>query len=226
MLFAMIFDLKAQSYSLQLPNNDLNCTFDFFPNKTYLIKLSYNNAADFMVSQIFSFGNYMITNRGDYELTDSTHGYTMTLERISDNHVLLVKSGFQWMQMNYLVKTNDKSSSPDNILDNFLTSQQLCNYREKLKREWGDKNNRLSTGLYRSGFNENFTFEAKENGTYSIKYYSLELSKGTWEKEGNLLKIKDSNIDSHFYILIDSSGKLQSLLIPGDFSLTKFSKTK
>ena len=134
----------------------------------------------------------------------------------------MVRDGFGWMQMNYFVRSSEKPSSPISILDDFLSREELLNYREKIKN---GKNN-FRKGFYQSDFNPNFTFNANENGTYSIKFYSLELSNGTWEKENNFLKLKDNNLASDFFVLVDSDGKLKSVLMPGDFFLSNFSKVR
>lgn len=221
---AVSFAAVAQSYVLQLSNNDLNCYLEMFSDGKYLIKLSYKNAPDLMMSQVFSFGEYKVENNGDYTLTDATNNYNITLQPVSGDKVFLVNDGFKWMQMNYFVKNSEKPSSPISILSDFLSSRELTNYREKIR---DDKNkNNFTKGLYQSDFNPNFTFIANEHGTYSIKFYSLELSNGTWEKEHNFLKLKDNNLASDFFVMVDSNGKLKSVLMPGDFLLSSFTKVK
>ncbi len=225
-IVSIAFTLRAQSYSLQMINSDLNCYLDFFPNKTYLIKLSYKGASDLMMSQIFSFGDYQIAENGNYKLTDRTHQYTFTLEPVSGNKVFMVKDGFQWMQLNFFVKTSERASSPANITKDFLTNKELVNYRERLKGETGGNMFSFSKGLYRSDFDKSLSVNLRNDSTYSVRYYSLELSSGTWEREGNFIKLKDKNIIPEFYALIDPDNSLKSVLIPGDFSLIKFSATK
>ncbi len=193
-----------------------------FDSGKYLIKMSYKNAPDLMMSQVLSFGEYNMEDNGDYKLTDGTNEYVITLEPVSGNKVFMVRDGFGWMQMNYFVRSSEKPSSPISILDDFLSREELLNYREKIKN---GKNN-FRKGFYQSDFNPNFTFNANENGTYSIKFYSLELSNGTWEKENNFLKLKDNNLASDFFVLVDSDGKLKSVLMPGDFFLSNFSKVR
>ena len=221
-VLAALITVKAQSYALQLTNSDLNCYLDMFGNGKYLIKMSYKNAPDLMMSQVLSFGEYSVESNGDYKLTDATNEYKITLQPVSGNKVLMVSDGFKWMQMNYFVRNSEKPSSPISILDDFLSREELVNYREKIKN---GKNN-FRKGFYQSDFNPNFTFNANENGTYSIKFYSLELSNGTWEKENNFLKLKDNNLASDFFVLVDSDGKLKSVLMPGDFFLSNFSKVR
>ena len=219
---AALITVKAQSYALQLTNSDLNCYLDMFGSGKYLIKMSYKIAPDLMMSQVLSFGEYNMEDNGDYKLTDGTNEYVITLEPVSGNKVFMVRDGFGWMQMNYFVRSSEKPSSPISILDDFLSREELLNYREKIKN---GKNN-FRKGFYQSDFNPNFTFNANENGTYSIKFYSLELSNGTWEKENNFLKLKDNNLASDFFVLVDSDGKLKSVLMPGDFFLSNFSKVR
>ena len=226
LIFSLFFAAKAQSYALQLSNNDLNCYLDVFSNGKYLIKMSYKNAPDLMMSQILSFGEYKVEENGDYKLTDSTNDYNITLQPVSGDKVFMVSDGFKWMQMNYFVKNSEKPSSPISILDNFLSRQELLNYREKVKIDKNTYKNTFKKGFYRSDFDSNFTFNANDNGTYSIKFYSLELSNGTWQKENNFLKLKDNNLTADFFVMIDSDGKLKSALIPGDFFLSKFSKVR
>lgn len=221
-VLAALITVKAQSYALQLTNSDLNCYLDMFGNGKYLIKMSYKNAPDLMMSQVLSFGEYSVESNGDYKLTDATNEYKITLQPVSGNKVLMVSDGFKWMQMNYFVRNSEKPSSPISILDDFLSREELLNYREKIKN---GKNN-FRKGFYQSDFNPNFTFNANENGTYSIRFYSLELSNGTWEKENNFLKLKDNNLASDFFVLVDSDGKLKSALMPGDFFLSNFSKVR
>ncbi|MDO5524190.1 MAG: hypothetical protein Q4G48_09135 [Bacteroidia bacterium] len=223
LILSVFFAAKAQSYALQLTNSDLNCYLDMFDNGKYLIKMSYKNAPDLMMSQVLSFGEYKTEDNGNYKLTDGTNEYTITLEPVSGKNVFMVRDGFNWMQMNYFVKNSEKPSSPISILDNFLSRQQLLNYREKMKNTY--KGN-FKNGFYQSDFNPAFTFNANENGTYSIRFYSLQLSGGTWEKEDNFLKLKDNHLNTDFYVLIESDQKLKSALMPGDFLMSKFSKVR
>lgn len=226
LIFSTFFAANAQSYALQLTNSDLNCYLDMFSDGKYLIKMSYKNAPDLMMSQVLSFGKYEVENNGDYKLTDSTNEYTITLEPVSGNKVFMVRDGFKWMQMNYFVKNSEKPSSPISILNDFLSHQELLNYREKVRNTTTSYKNNFKKGFYQSDFNPNFTFNANENGTYSIKFYSLELSNGAWEKENNFLKLKDNNLTSDFFVMIGSDGKLKSVLMPGDFFLSSFSKVR
>lgn len=220
------FVARAQSYTLQLTNSDLNCYLDMFSDGKYLIKMSYKNAPDLIMSQILSFGEYKVENNGNYRLTDSTNEYIITLEPVSGKKVFMVRDGFKWMQMNYFVKNSEKPSSPISILDNFLSRQELLNYREKIRIDKNTYKNNFRNGFYQSDFNPDFTFRAHENGTYSIRFYSLELSSGTWEKEDNFLKLKDNNLAADFFVAVEPEGKLKSVLLPGDFSLTRFSKAR
>lgn len=221
---AVSFAVNAQSYALQLSNSDMNCYLEMFGDGKYLIKLSYKNAPDLMMSQVFSFGEYNVGNNGDYTLTDATNNYNITLQPVSGDNVFLVNDGFKWMQMNYFVKNSEKPSSPISILKDFLSSWELVNYREKMRD--GKSKNNFTKGLYHSDFNSNFTFIANENGTYSIRFYSLELSNGRWEKEHNFLKLKDYNLASDFFVMVEPNGKLKSVLMPGDFFLSNFSKIR
>lgn len=226
LIFSIFFVANAQSYALQLSNSDLNCYLDVFSNGKYLIKMSYKNAPDLMMSQILSFGEYKVEKNGDYKLTDSTNDYNITLQPVSGNKVFMVSDGFKWMQMNYFVKNSEKPSSPISILDDFLSRQELLNYREKVRNTATSYKNSFKKGFYQSDFNPNFTFNANENGTYSIKFYSLELSNGTWQKENNFLKLKDNNLTADFFVMIDPDGKLKSALMPGDFFLSTLLRIK
>ena len=223
-ILSAFFVVRAQSYTLQLTNNDLACYLDMFSGGKYLIKLSHKNAPDLMISQPLSFGEYTVEDNGNYRLTDETNQYVITLEPVAGNNVFMVKDGFSWMQMNYLVKRSDKPSSPVSISGDFLSRGELLNYREKIRNRKGTYRNNFGSGFYQSDFNPEFTFRAHENGTYSIRLYSLELSSGTWKKEDNFLKLKDNNLTADFFVAIEPEGKLKSVLMPGDFSLTRFSK--
>lgn len=220
--FGALFSINAQSYALQLSNNEMNCYFDMYKNGTYLIKLSYKGASDLMMSQIFSFGDYKMDENGDYRLTDKTHGFDIVLEPISDKKVFLVKNGFGWMQMNYLVKTGEKTTTPISVLDSFLSKDEVVSFRKKLISGFVSQENRIKYALYRSEQNPDFSLNLKEDGTYAVKYYSLELSAGNWTKEGNQLLLKDKNLNSNFYLIIDKDNLLRSTLLPGDFFLSKF----
>lgn len=220
--FSMFFGLKAQSYALQLSNSEINCYFDLFDNGTYLIKLSYKGAPDLMMSQIFSFGKYKVDENGDYRLTDSTHGFGITLESVSDKKVFLVKNGFGWMRMNYLVQTSERAATPISVLDNFLSKDELVAFRKKIVSDSGSQQNLLNFAFYRSEQNPDFSLNLKQDGTYVVKYYSLELSSGNWAREGNLLTLKDKSLSADFHLFIDKDGSLRSALLPGDFFLSRF----
>ena len=52
-IFPAFLTVRAQSYALQLTNNDLACYLDIFESGKYLIKLSHKNAPDLVISQPF-----------------------------------------------------------------------------------------------------------------------------------------------------------------------------
>ena len=221
-VLAALITVKAQSYALQLTNSDLNCYLDMFGNGKYLIKMSYKNAPDLMMSQVLSFGEYSVESNGDYKLTDATNEYKITLQPVSGNKVLMVSDGFKWMQMNYFVRNSEKPSSPISILDDYLSREELLSYREKIKNDTSN----FKTGYFQSDLTPGFTFTTTEKGNYNIKFYSLELSTGTWQKENNFLKLKDNHLNTDFYVMIEPDGKLKSVLMPGDFFLSNFSKVR
>lgn len=223
-IFPAFLTVRAQSYALQLTNNDLACYLDIFESGKYLIKLSHKNAPDLVISQPLSFGKYTVEDNGNYTLTDGTNQYVITLEPVTGNKIFMVKDGFRWMQLNYFAKSSDKPSSPVSISTDFLSRSELLSYREKIRIDKNIYKNKFRNGFYQSDFNPEFTFRAHEDGTYSIRFYSLELSNGTWEKEDNFLKLKDDNLAAYFFVAVEPEDKLKSILMPGDFSLTRFSK--
>lgn len=47
-----------------------------------------------------------------------------------------------------------------------------------------------------------YAISLKEDSTYNIDYDNLTLSRGTWERNGNLLIMKDNNLNCIYYALI------------------------
>ena len=222
LVLSTFFATYPQSYALQMTNNDLNCYLDMFDSGKYLIKMSYKNAPDLMMSQVLSFGEYNMEDNGDYKLTDGTNEYVITLEPVSGNKVFMVRDGFGWMQMNYFVRSSEKPSSPISILDDFLSREELLSYHKKKKNDTSN----FKTGYFQSDLTPGFTFTTTEKGNYNIKFYSLELSTGTWQKVNTFLKLKDNHLNTDFYVMIEPDGKLKSVLMPGDFFLSNFSKVR
>lgn len=216
--------LQAQSYELKMMGGNQRCYLDLFPDQTYVIKLS-TSSPDLMLSQIFSFGKYFIGQDGTYKLTDQTHGYVMTMEASSantQNKVLFVKNSFAWMRNNYFVKQSDKPSSPTSITKDFLKRDELTNYREKHRIPFSEKVCAFINGTYQSENNPDFTFTiSAQDSTYSVNNAGLKLSNGKWTKEDNFVVLKDNFSDTPFYLLPGENGTLQSMLIPGDFFLSK-----
>lgn len=225
-----VLSIQAQSYDLKMMNGNFNCYLDLFPDSTYIIKLSTKNTPDLVMSQLFSFGKYSVNKQGVYQLKDRTNEYVMTLETASEStkdKVLFVKNSFGWMQNNYFVKQSAKPLSPASITKDFLKRNELVNYREKQRVPFSQKACAFVNGTYKSTSNPDYRFTInRSDSTYAINLGSLRLSKGKLAQEDNFIVLKDTFSDTPFYVLPDENGMLRSMLMPGDFYLSKFELVK
>lgn len=221
-VIASFLGVFAQSYTLQSMSSYPDVLLELYPNKSYIIKISHQGAPDLMMSNIFSFGDYVVDAGGTYTLTDKTHNYTMKLEIASEStkeKVLLVKESFGWMENNYFVMSATKPATPVNITENFLSADELIAFREKNKVDKCPvkiKQNKYVADL------DGFSLNINKNETYTMYYYTLPVSKGKWSIENNFLVLLDGDLNSRFYAIVRPDGTLRSALLPGEFSATNF----
>lgn len=216
----------AQSYKLQMTDSDIDCYLDLYDSNAYILKISYNAASDLMMSNIFSFGNYVADNSGTYTFTDKTHSFAMTMETASEStkeRVLFVKNSFGWMENNYFVMTSPRPATPPDITENFLKAEEVFAFREKNRTE--ECPFAISAGKYSTDL-EGFLLNLNRDSTYTMYYYSLPLSKGKWTVEHNLLVLSDANVNARFYAIVQADGSLRSALLPGEFSALRFNAAK
>lgn len=225
-VIASLVGVSAQSYKLQSMDSYSDVLLELYPNNSYIVKISSKSTPDLMMSNIFSFGNYVVDSTGSYTFTDKTHNFLMKMEIASQStkeEVLFVKESFEWMENNYFVISAKKPVTPINITENFLSADDLVSFREKNKVDKSPlkiKQNKYVADL------DGYSLNINKDQTYTLYFYILPISKGKWAVENNFLVLKDKDINTQFYAIIKSDGTLRSALLPGEFSTTNFKVKK
>ena len=204
--------LEGKEYDLDWKEDRLSCDILFINGSEYYIELSYYATDDIVYSLVLSYGNY-ITEGSLVKMTDAMFGYDLFMSFNDKTKSLEVKKGFVFMT-NRCFNYHGKSYKNDVPIINPKDSEAL--YEERLKYvEEQKKLLPLTKGIYCSNPPFEYKLSIKEQEIYQLCYYDTILSKGQWERDGNILKLFDTSLDCAFYLLV-GDGVFVSKLLPGD----------
>jgi hypothetical protein len=196
------------SYSLSL-NKKQNFYITFFSSGRYDIEIMENETDDIVEAMILSYGDYLIKNN-EITLIDNFHNYKMKLLKSNDS--LIVKLSFKCLlNKKFVFYENTKENEPGflkNIIDTIKIKQERIEYNNTNKIPYP-----LDFGLYDDG--KDYFLNLEKNNTYRLAYRWCILAEGTWNRDGNIIKLYDTSLKSYFYLKIDKTG-LISKYLPGD----------
>ena len=215
--FSMLLSLaqchvEGKEYDLDWNEEGFSCGILFINGSEYYIDLSYYATEDIVYTLVLSYGNY-ITEGSSVKMTDKRFGYEMLME--SNGDCLKVKKGFSFMN-NRCFNYSGWSYENDVPITNQKDSMALSEERQRYVKKQADLLP-LPIGLYASDSPFAYKLSLQEQQVYQLSYYDIVLSKGKWERDGNILQLHDTALNCTFHLLI-GDGALVSKLLPGDDS--------
>ncbi|MEI6091902.1 MAG: hypothetical protein WCR42_15720 [bacterium] len=179
-----------------ISNNSTDCNIYLYDEGNYEIHIEsvYANS-DFSYSLIISFGKYKIKN-SNLLLKDQYNGVDFNFEY--HNNFVIAKKFFKC----YLNKTFKNENYYSSSKPQFLEYPPIPLNKERKNFKSNHKvANILYIGTYSK--NNNIILDLNKSNKYMFKYKGLLLSEGSWIREGNLLKLFDTNLKHNFYVFIN-----------------------
>ena len=204
----------AGVFSIHEIEKNIDCDIYFYQSGVYELMLSEFLSDDVLLSILISYGHYTIRD-GDFELIDNYNGHKMLFTCHSD--YIIAKKIYPAMLNKKFVKSNFK------IWDkpSYTKMKIMPLNQERLKHKQEEKEeNPLPYGIFKSEWG--FGLNLQSNYKYTLEYKKIILSKGTWNRVGNELRLQDSVLNHSFYIMIGKN-VLLSKFLPEENTVSNFS---
>lgn len=177
--------------------NSTDCFLMLYDDGKYVIELEWYLTEDMSYTTFLSSGLYHWSNDSLY-LENKKYGYDLIFRSLDSVTIQNVK-GYPFIV--------DKCFTGEmRYLDDYP------DYIERNNKSYIDKissHNSSSEPYYEVNFKSynylnhvEYVISLKEDSTYTIDYDNLTLSIGTWERNENLLIMKDNNLNCAYYALI------------------------
>ena len=203
----------GKSYEMEMEQEQLSCFIEFINSDDYYIEVSSQETDDIVYVVVLSYGKYKIED-GRLVLMDALHDYQM--EMVLADDTLVLQKGFGFMKGKCFVRpgTSYRTDIPGGIDEN-LNKANIQEERDRYIVQNKELHN-LTYGRYKA-MKFQFFLDLDENKTYTycFGYNGCPLSKGTWERNGNVLNLYDASLDCTFYLLIGDDNRLISKSLPG-----------
>jgi len=211
------YPINFPKYSFPKGLSQFGFTLFLYKDGNYKIELEREPLSDVIITgYTISIGKYVVKNNS-IVLTDSYTGSKM-LFQLGSSNLKPVKT-FPFMKDIVFKEYYEyyRSSEPSYKMKETTAEKLVKEFEEK-----NIKNNPFTEGLYRFEYmrgerfdiilhNDKYEFSFKlwENLPFSVKVeldLCLIISTGTWERNGNILMLWDTNLQHKFYGLIREDG--------------------
>ncbi len=200
-------------YEMGMEQEQLSCYIEFINNSDdYYIEISSQETDDIIYVVILSYGKYKIED-GLIVLMDALHEYQMEMALAEDT--LLMQKGFEFMKGKSFVRqgTSYGTDIPGGVNEN-LNKANIQEERNRYNMQ-NKELHELTYGKYK-GIDWDCDLAINENHTYVYEFRECQISKGTWERKGNILTLHDSSLDCDSYLMVGENDKVISKLLVGD----------
>lgn len=212
--------MQSQNYSMtQKISSSENLTFsiDFFNDNTYIFSCTKHQInSDVFGIHLLSFGEYKKTNN-TYILKDKFNDYQLHFHEIKEktgkNIFLKSIAGFEWMQNNIFMLSDNKPNDTKFLIENISSPKQKkevdlnCTQKQQFS---------FFSGIYKS-HNIDYKIILKADRSYIIYLYNFLLSSGKWQNIGNTLILRDTFLKKEFRALISKENAIVSCFLPFEF---------
>lgn len=204
--------VAGKSYEMEMEQERLSCFMEFINTDDYYIEVSSQETEDIVYVVVLSYGKYKVED-GRLVLMDALHDYQM--EMTLADETLLIQKGFEFMKGKCFVRNGTSYRTNIPGIDENINKANIQEERDRYIVQNNELHN-LTYGRYKA-MKFQFFLDLDENKTYTycFGYKGCSLSKGTWERNGNVLYLYDASLDCTFYLLIGDDNRLISKSLPG-----------
>lgn len=178
-----------------------SCYLNLYNSKEYSIAFQTEESEDLIYSISISTGTF---NRINDTLILKDNCAEFEIKLITNNNLLIVSNGLGWLINKKFIFENENLPD-DSLIDNFSKTFSVT---EKKEIRFNYKNQNLTefplivTNYYAK---QAYLIELKKDSTYNFKLDNILFSDGKWMRDGNILILNDSGLNTSFYILIGNN---------------------
>ena len=196
-------------FTTNLEQKGLNFDIHFLENGEYCAEISSQETDDIVYTMVVSFGQFQLD--GDLIImTDALHDFQMRL--LIEGDTLFVQKGFGFMKDKKLHCWG--KTSQDNVHIKALNKDNIRQERERYEVQHKELHE-LTFGKYK-GIDWDCDLAINENHTYVYEFRECQISKGTWERKGNILTLRETSLDCDSYLLVGEKDNVISKVLVGD----------
>ena len=196
-------------FTADLEQKDLSFNVHFFENGEYCAEISSQETDDIVYTMVVSFGQFQV-NDELIVMTDALQDFQMRL--LIEGNTLFVQKGFGFMKDKKLHCWG--KTSLDDVHIKALNKDNIRQERERYEVQQKELH-KLTFGKYK-GMDWDCDLAINENHTYVYEFRECQISKGTWERKGNILTLHDTSLDCYSYLLVGEEDRVISKVIVGD----------
>lgn len=196
-------------FTTDLEQKKLDFGIHFLENGEYCAEISSQETDDIVYTMVVSFGQFQ--QDGDLIImTDVLQDFQMRLHIEGDT--LFVQKGFGFMKDKKLHRWG--KTSQDDVYIKVLNKDSIRQERERYEVQHKELYE-LAFGKYK-GMDWDCDLAINENHTYVYEFRECQISKGTWERKGNILTLRDTSLDCDSYLLVGEKDSVISKVLVGD----------
>ena len=196
-------------FTMDMEQKDLSFDIHFLENGEYCAEISSQETDDIVYTMVVSFGQFQLDD-GLIIMTDVLHDFQMQL--LIEGDTLYVQKGFGFMRDKKLHCWG--KTSQDNVHIKALNKDNIRQERERYEVQHKELHE-LTFGKYK-GMDWDCDLTINENHTYVYEFRECQISKGTWERKGNILTLRDTSLDCDSYLLVGEKDSVISKVLVGD----------
>lgn len=167
---------------------------------------------DITLMSYLSYGDYNQQKEGYIVLQDKLFGNKLEAI-ISDSSIEFQFSDFVFLKDRS--KTKYRKASKQKIILPPLKRRKECISILKTSRISIDTIPFYTHGPYKSG--DFYELMLGKGNTYQWSLFSLPISQGIWERQGNVLNFYDQNTKQVYHAIIESSEQIRCVFMPGNY---------
>lgn len=195
--------------SYRFEDKDIDYGVFLYKTGMYELVISDQESDDLVFAILVSYGKYSLY-KNQLVLVDSYNGYTMKFAYMKD--YITSNQSFNWLNKKKLKE--EKQLIDDDPIYLQYHNSPIVQQRAMFKK-LNLNNLPFVCGKYKCG---SFSWVLNTDHSFVYSYKNINLSQGTWKREGNEISLYDSSLNHQFYAFIDKRG-LINLILPGELDL-------
>ena len=201
--------ISGNLFTTDLEQKKLDFDIHFLENGEYCAEISSQETDDIVYTMVVSFGQFQLD--GDLIImTDVLHDFQMRL--LIEGDTLFVQKGFGFMKGKKLHRWG--KTSQDDVYVKALNKDSIRQERERYEVQHKELHE-LTFGKYK-GVDWDCDLAINENHTYVYEFRECQISKGSWNRKGNILTLHDASLDCYSYLLVGEKDSVISKVLVGD----------